>query len=105
MSVQHILVCLNVSNVNRTDLGANPIVLQINIPMSDLELTSDISILKDVLSKVESTEKALNELAGVGLQGNAVNDKLEKLREFLSEAKDTLQDAAAGYDAQVIKDI
>ena len=69
--------------------------------MSDLK--SDISKLKEVLSKVESTEKALNEFASVGAVGGiSVNDKLDKLREFLSEAKDTLNDAAEAYDAQVI---
>jgi hypothetical protein len=65
-------------------------------------MDSDISRLKDVLSKVSSTEKALNEFTrSSDVNGIAVSENLVKLREFISEAKATLNDAASGYDSLV----
>lgn len=71
--------------------------------MSDPFIDNDISKLKDVLLKVVSTEKALNEFtSSSSVGGTAVGENLVKLREFISEAKATLNNATSGYHNTVL---
>ena len=67
--------------------------------MSDKFVESDISKLRDIISNVASTERALNEYTrSSNVNGTKVCKNLKRLSEFISEAKATLNETASSHD-------